>query len=194
MAAVKSIRQEVCKICFNSSSHKPNPFLTPESNAVADPKTKKKTCSRCHQEWISISVQKEPAFTSKWVHVRENLQKNVRLCRFIKSGTRLCPNGQSCSFAHNQAEVGKYSTSATPNNRDSVKQRVRTSSGNVAAIRKTPDLSFRIRKYKLCKFYAIQSYRKCIHGEFCTFAHSIEELNEWNKGLANDRGIQYFIY
>ena len=179
----KMDRQIVCKICFNSSSHKPKPFLTNESSAIVDPVTKRrKKCPRCHQDWISITVHKEPS-TSKWVHVRNNLrlQKNVVLCRFIKSGAKLCPKGQSCGFAHNRAEIAMYSTSrAVPvTNCDSLSQQ---SASRVAVMpRKPPDLSFQVKEYRLCKY--TQANRRCLLDEYCTFAHSIGELNEWNQIL-----------
>lgn len=187
MAKTTGYRQEVCKICFNSSSHKPTPFLTPKSKSIVVPETKKKCCSQCHQEWISITVCKEPG-TGKWVHVRSNLSKNVAMCRFIRrSGTKLCPKGQSCSFAHNKAEVARFSTSpslqssgASPQSVNSAKQLSRA----YVVTRKRPVLSCRIVEYKLCK-YVEQAGRRCLRGEFCTFAHSSSELNEWNLELNN---------
>ena len=178
----------VCKICFNSSSHKPVPFLTPESKSRVDPGTKKKYCSQCHQEWISFTVCREPG-TGKWVHVRNNLQKNVVMCRFIrKSGTKLCPNGNICTFAHNKAEVVRFSTSLptvpTGAFQSSTKAPARSiSSQTSTSIRKRPVLSCQIAEYKLCRY--VEAGRRCLHGDFCTFAHGQNELNEWNQDLNN---------
>ena len=185
MATIESGEQRVCQICFLASDHKPKPTLTPESAAAVDPRTKKKTCGQCRQEWISMKVCKDPS-TSKWVHVRDNLQRNVSFCRFIKRG-KTCPNGQKCTFAHNQAEVDRYS--ATPsmpsvNRAKSSSQSYRSSGTTVHVTRKLPTLSFRVKEYKICKH--IQSNRRCVHGEFCTFAHSQSELHEWNQSLISD--------
>ena len=185
MATLTGSEQKVCKICFNYSSHKAKPKLTPESEATIDPKTNKlKTCSQCHQEWISIKVCKDPG-TSKWVHVRDNLQKNVVLCRYIRGG-KICPNGQSCTYAHNQAEVTRYSTTHGPNELSSklTSQSYRSHS-TVHVNRNPPVLSFRVKEYKICKY--IQSNRRCVIGEYCTFAHSQSELHKWNQSLISDR-------
>ena len=184
----------VCKICFNSSSHKPVPFLTFESKSRVDPGTKKKYCTQCHQEWISFTVCREPG-TGKWVHVRNNLQKNVVMCRFIrKSGTKLCPNGNSCTFAHNKAEVVRFSaTGSTPASPSSTpgafqsstpKAPIRSiSSQTSTSIRKRPVLSCHIAEYKLCRY--VEAGRRCLRGDFCTFAHCQNELYEWNQDLNN---------
>ncbi len=48
-------------------------------------------------------------------------------------------------------------------------------------VRRRPLLSFPINGYKLC----LHSHpgRRCIYGEYCTFAHSQYELEEWNRQL-----------
>ena len=180
-------QKKVCKICFNSSSHKSIPFLTPESKSRVDA-GKKKKCSQCHQEWISITVCREPG-TGKWVHVRSNFPKNVVMCRFIRrSGTKICPIGQSCSFAHNKAEVARLpslpsSTGTFPNSTKTPVRSMTLSSQTSVTIRKRPVLSCQIVEYKLCKY--VEAGRRCVHGDFCTFAHGQNELNEWNKDLNN---------
>ena len=175
-------QRKVCKICFNSSSHKPKPYLSPESKARIDPKTKKSACSQCHQEWIPISVCKEPS-TERWVHVRSGLQKNVKMCKFIKPGgtNLLCPKGQRCIFAHNLAEMAKYSqaqVSRSASCSDSAKrQHLNTSVVQTDMTRTPPILSFHIKEFKLCKYIKPGS---CVLGELCTYAHSDRELQEWN--------------
>lgn len=47
--------------------------------------------------------------------------------------------------------------------------------------RRRPTLAFPINGYKMCLH--IQAGRRCIYGDFCTFAHSQLELDEWNKQL-----------
>ena len=47
--------------------------------------------------------------------------------------------------------------------------------------RRRPTLSFPINGYKMCRH--IQSGMRCIFGDFCTFAHTQLELDEWNKQL-----------
>lgn len=53
--------------------------------------------------------------------------------------------------------------------------------GKDPTLRRRPLLSFPINGYKLCLH--VQSGRRCIYGEYCTFAHSQRELEEWNRQL-----------
>lgn len=55
-------------------------------------------------------------------------------------------------------------------------------------IRKRPLLSFQIMGFKMCMH--IQANRRCIYGDFCTFAHSNEELQMWNRQL-NTSSVSY---
>ena len=55
------------------------------------------------------------------------------------------------------------------------------SMGRIASVRRRPLLSFPINGYKLCLH--IQAGRRCIYGDYCTFAHSQVELEEWNSHL-----------
>lgn len=48
-------------------------------------------------------------------------------------------------------------------------------------VRRRPLLSFKVNGYKLCMH--IQPGRRCIYGEYCTFAHSQQELEVWNRQL-----------
>lgn len=54
-------------------------------------------------------------------------------------------------------------------------------SGSNLHIRKRPTLSFPINGYKMCLH--IQAKKRCIYGEYCTFAHSQLELEQWNRQL-----------
>ena len=49
------------------------------------------------------------------------------------------------------------------------------------SVRRRPTLSFPINGYKLCLH--TQAGRRCIYGDYCTFAHSELELEEWNGQL-----------
>ena len=58
---------------------------------------------------------------------------------------------------------------------------VRDYGGSNSLIRKRPALSFPINGYKMCLH--IQAKRRCIYGDYCTFAHSQAELEQWNRHL-----------
>ena len=103
-------------------------------------------------------------------------------------GRKFCPIGQSCSFAHNKAEVARLpslpsSTGTFPNSTKTPVRSMTLSSQTSVTIRKRPVLSCQIVEYKLCKY--VEAGRRCVHGDFCTFAHGQNELNEWNKDLNN---------
>ena len=49
-------------------------------------------------------------------------------------------------------------------------------------IRKRPLLSSQIMGFKMCMH--VQAGRRCVYGDFCTFAHSTEELAVWNRQLS----------
>ena len=48
-------------------------------------------------------------------------------------------------------------------------------------IRRRPLLSFQIAGFKMCMH--VQAGRRCVYGDYCTFAHSNEELEAWNMRL-----------
>ena len=48
-------------------------------------------------------------------------------------------------------------------------------------VRQRPTLSFPVNGYKMCLF--MRSGKRCVYGDFCTFAHSLVELEEWNRQL-----------
>ena len=86
--------REVCKICFGSTSHKPNPTLTPESKATFDVSTEKRKCSVCRQEWAPIRVAKEigqGVGAHRWVRIRPKpkIPANIdfQICKNVQSRT-----------------------------------------------------------------------------------------------------------
>ena len=46
-------------------------------------------------------------------------------------------------------------------------------------VRRKPLLSFQIMGFKMCMH--ILAGQRCVYGEYCTFAHSSEELQTWNR-------------
>jgi len=159
---------EVCKICFRSTSHKPNPNLTPELKATFDISTKKKKCSVCHQEWGPITVAKEigqGVEANKWVTIRPmpKIRGNAdfRMCRKVQSRT-WCPNGQDCLYAHSRVELLSWNKERQDKLRPAPhKPRPVPHNG----------------PYQLCK--RMQNTGRCQYGQQCNFAHSEEELRSW---------------
>ena len=152
---------EVCRICFGSTSRKPNPTLTPESKAIFDVSTKKKKCSACRQEWVPIKVAKEigqGVGADRWVRIRPKpkIPANVdfQICNKVQSKTE-CPRGQDCSYAHSEVELLSW------NKEQQNEPRPAPHSG----------------PYQLCK--RMQNTGKCQYGQRCNFAHSGEELRLW---------------
>ncbi len=54
----------------------------------------------------------------------------------------------------------------------------KTPPGNV---RQRPTLTFAITEFKMCRH--IDVGRRCVYGDYCTFAHTVQELEEWNRQL-----------
>ena len=54
-------------------------------------------------------------------------------------------------------------------------------------VRRKPLLSFHIVGFKMCMH--VVAGRRCVYGEYCTFAHSNEELQEWNRLLATPTSL-----
>ena len=269
--------RQVCKICYVSSSHKPNPILTPETKATFNGNCQ--TCSVCRQGWASIRVAKDsgPAGCGRWVRIRPRPRisastefqtcKNVQggrgdcprgldcsyahyrvelalwnaerkleprpappitgsyqyqLCKHMQ-GAGHCPYGQRCTFAHSEEEYHQWLRSMPPtatavpmtslrcdicsltctskrqleDHLAGGKHRDRLQGGhdqapgpppsvtpqfNTSAVRKRPLLSFQIVGFKMCMH--VLANRRCVYGEFCTFAHSEEELQVWNRQLS----------
>lgn len=156
---------EVCKICFNSSSHKANPTLTPEAKAVIDSTTKKKTCPSCKQLWNGLRVSRD-AELNKWVAIRPRpkiLQHiDYQLCASVPRKV-ICPKGQAgCTFAHSKIELLAW-------NKERWKEP-----------RPRPPANMGLHQFQLCKHVTTEG--NCPYGQRCTFAHSEEELQVWVYG------------
>lgn len=157
---------EVCKICFNSSSHKTNPTLTPESKAIIDPSTKEKTCPSCKQVWNGLQVAKDREL-NKWVPIRPRPKISpfidYQLCASVQRKIN-CPKGQAgCTYAHSKAELLSW-------NKDRWKEEARP----------VPSANAGPYQYQLCKHVMTEGI--CPYGQRCTFAHSEEELQTWIHG------------
>lgn len=157
--------REVCKICYNSTSHKPSPTLTYEhksSDSEDSGDSGVKTCGVCHQEWAPIRVAKELG-SSRWVRIRPRpkLQSYIdfMMCKNLKSRYE-CQKGQECSYAHSQAELWAW-------NQERQKEP-----------RPAPQINGAYQ-YQLCKY--ISKSGNCPYGVKCTFAHNEEELQSWLK-------------
>lgn len=154
--------REVCKICYNSTSHKPSPTLTHEPKDSSDEESGSKTCSVCHQEWAPIRVAKELG-SSRWVRIRPRPKLHIHIdfmmCKNLKNRNE-CPKGQDCSYAHSQAELWAW-------NQERQKEP-----------RPAPHINGSYQ-YQLCKY--ISKSGNCPYGVKCTFAHNEEELQSWLK-------------
>lgn len=156
--------REVCKICYNSTSHKPTPTLTfePKEPSDSDSESDGKICSVCHQEWAPIRVAKELG-SSRWVRIRPRpklqLYIDFMMCKNLKN-RHDCPKGQECSYAHSQAELWAW-------NQERQKEP-----------RPAPHINGAYQ-YQLCKY--ISKSGNCPYGAKCTFAHNEEELRSWLK-------------
>lgn len=153
--------REVCKICYNSTSHKPSPTLTYEPKEPKDGDSEE-TCSVCHQEWAPIRVAKELG-SSRWVRIRPRPKLQIyvdfMMCKNLKNRYE-CQKGQECSFAHSQAELWAW-------NQERQKEP-----------RPAPLINGAYQ-YQLCKY--ISKSGNCPYGIKCTFAHTEEELQSWLK-------------
>lgn len=166
--------REVCKICFGSTSHKPNPTLTPESKATYDNSSKKLKCGVCRQEWAPIRVTKEDgAGPTRWVRIRPRpkIPANIdfQICKNVQQGKGECMKGQDCSYAHSRAELQLW-------NQEREKEP-----------RPAPSISGPYQ-YQLCKHMLGNGV--CPYGQRCTFAHSDEELQSWLQVQAGVHGAE----
>lgn len=152
--------REVCKICFGSTNHKPNPTLTPDSKAAYDQGQKKKKCSVCRQEWAPIRVAKELS-NGKWVRIRIRpkipASIDYQLCKNFQSKVE-CPKGQECSFSHSKVELAIWNCE-------------RQTEPRPAPPINSP------HQYQLCKH--MLNTGSCPYGQRCTFAHTEEERKHW---------------
>lgn len=161
----------MCKICYNSTSHKPNPTLTyePKGSSSGTDSADEKTCSICHQGWAPIRVAKELG-SSRWVRIRSRPKLpphiDFMMCKNLNSRNE-CPRGQDCSYAHSKAELWAW-------NQERQKEP-----------RPAPHINGSYQ-YQLCK-YIIKS-GNCPYGVKCTFAHNDEELQCWLKVQSSGGG------
>ena len=157
----------VCKICYGSSSHKPNPTLTPESKAGYEGGVRK--CGVCRQGWASIRVARETgAAGGRWVRLRQrpkiSTNTEYQMCKNVQSGRGDCPRGQDCSYAHYRVELAVWNAERK------------------LEPRPAPPITGPYYVYQLCKH--IQSVGRCPYGQRCTFAHSEEEYREWIRSAS----------
>ena len=162
--------RQVCRICYVTSSHKPNPTLTPESKIVVDGSLQsQKKCTVCRMEWAPIRVARETSGVpagGRWVRIRPRpkISPNTefQMCKNVQGGRGDCPRGLDCSYAHWKVELGLWNS-----------EREREP-------RPAPPITGPYQ-YQMCKH--IQSLGTCPYGQRCTFAHSEEELREWLRSM-----------
>lgn len=158
----------VCKICFNSTSHKSNPTLTPLARAIKD--GDKQKCPACTQDWWTQLVAKDPDL-KKWVSIRPrpkiDTKVDYQMCVSVQK-RHPCPKGPvMCTFAHSKAELLQW-------NRDRWRQP-----------RPVPAINGAFQ-FQFCKH--MYNTGNCPYGQRCTFAHSEEELSRWAGAVDNNLG------
>ena len=160
--------KQVCKICYVSSSHKPNPILTPESKILFDG-AGAKSCSICRQGWAPIRIARDAAPGSsggRWVRIRPrpkiNASTEFQMCKNIQGGRGECPRGLDCSYAHYRVELALWNVER--------KQEPRPA-----------PLITGSYQYQMCKH--MQGSGACPYGQRCTFAHSQEEFRAWLRNM-----------
>ena len=103
--------QEVCKICFNRSSHKISPSLIPFHKSLVD-SDGNRSCPACKQQWLTETVAKDRENSRKWVAVRPPPKidplMDYRLCTSTRKKQPPCRNGPKCTFAHNTVELQEW--------------------------------------------------------------------------------------
>ena len=149
---------EVCKICFNSTSHKANPTLTLAPKVDSDGT---RSCPACKQQWNTQTVARDPE-TRKWVSIRPRPKIDPKIDYQMCVSTQRkypCQKGPlGCTYAHSRAELIFW-------NKTRLQQP-----------RPAPNLTGPYQ-FQLCKH--IQGSKVCPYGQRCTFAHSEEELQRW---------------
>ena len=155
--------RDVCKICYNSSSHKPNPTLTPYSKTSFDSASGVQKCLLCHQEWAPIRVYK--SYNQRWEKIRPRPRIAPTIdFQMCKNANGKCQKGHECSFAHSHVELASW-------NRDRQNER-----------RPAPQIPGPYQ-FQLCKH--MLNTGTCPYGQRCTFAHSEEELQGWLRDYAS---------
>ena len=226
--------KDVCRVCWNASSHKAKPQLSLIHQTGEDKKTKLRVCRVCKHEWKPLSVCKTSV--GKFVQIRPIPTTKVReyeLCNTFKKGA--CVKGSACSFAHSPEELQAWSQTKRdelvklasrprphppPNSpvigdhkmcmhlstngtcpfgmncyyahsREEIElwnEHVRREQEEVPRVEPTVNLMIRRRPplnfnntYKLCMH--VEKGNRCVFGNGCIFAHSVAELEEWNRQL-----------
>ena len=157
--------RHVCKICYVSSSHKPNPTLTPENKAAYAENGPK--CSVCRQGWAPIRVARDGGPSGgRWVRIRPRPKISAitefQMCKNMQGGRVDCPRGLDCSYAHSRVELSLWNAERRQEPRPA------------------PPITGP-HQYQLCKH--MQSAGNCPYGLRCTFAHSEEEYHEWLRNI-----------
>ena len=170
--AEQFVYKEVCKICFNASSQKANPTLTPVEKVVNE--SGRKVCPNCRQPWSSQKVAKDMD-QNRWVQIRSRPLKmnphiDYQLCTSVLK-KQPCPKGHGiCTFAHSRAELISW-------NRDRYRDPRPVPSGVMA------------NQVSMCKHVMADS--QCPYGQRCVYAHSEEEREKWIDELAGVKGNSF---
>ena len=97
-----------------------------------------------------------------------------KMCMHVLN-TGTCPYGINCYYAHSEEEIELWNESIL---RDQRNMRVPEPGG--VKVRKRPPLNFN-NSYRLCMH--VEKGNRCVFGNGCIFAHSLFELEEWNRQL-----------
>jgi hypothetical protein len=146
--------EEVCKICYSSSSHRPLPVFTPK-----DPKTSKCPVGRhnwnpqviCFSEGLNFPIRPRPSIPPQ--------TPGYKLC----TNKKKCPRGLECSFAHSDAELRYWFHDRVANEP-----------------RQKPPDHVRAVNFHLCNSVSLEKYGFCSYGTNCSYPHSERELQLWN--------------
>ena len=148
---------DVCKICYNASSHKTNPTLTLTAKVDSDDT---RSCPACRQEWSTQTVAKDPD-TRKWVAIRPlpkiDPKIDYHLCQ--KQPCQKGPLG--CTYAHSRVELILWKKT------------------RLQQPRPAPLLAGPYHQFQRCWNVRDSTNGVCPYGQHCTFAHSEEELERW---------------
>jgi hypothetical protein len=91
----------------------------------------------------------------------------------LNTGT--CPYGMNCYYAHSEEEIELWNESMLRDQRS-----MRGPDLEGVKVRKRPPLNFN-NSYRLCMH--VEKGNRCVFGNACIFAHSLFELDEWNRQL-----------
>ena len=149
--------RKVCKNCYNSSSHKANPILTPISGTTYDVTTRSRQqiCRVCRREWAPIRICRAYP-NSRWRQLDDHLSGSKHKQMLVTKAPRPTP---ADSHNHHHLAQGQGGVVGRGGGR----------------IRRRPTLPFPINRYNMCMH--IQFGRRCIYGDYCTLAHSQVSLS-----------------